>query len=167
MKTLCISYLHYCWRQIWITISDNKYSTNHHGLLKTNPCGKIYSAHTPCNYHVIMSYPPGWQLRKQPTWTWYSFLQVTSPLQICWLLAPEYFRGIVHCICMAKGFGLLTYMCGMCTCVVHICTRKFICFGLIPTAEDVPIKHCIAWLDFTHGIQARLTEHMRWLQMLQ
>ena len=42
----------------------------------------------------------------------------------------------------------------MCVCV-HMFMEK-ICFfgGLNPTTEDVPIKHYIAWLDFTCGIQA-------------
>ena len=42
----------------------------------------------------------------------------------------------------------------VCVCVVHMFMKEYIFFGLIPTAEDVPIKHFIAWLDFTRGIQA-------------
>ena len=32
-----------------------KYSTNPHGLLKLIPYGKMYSAHTSCNYPDVMS----------------------------------------------------------------------------------------------------------------
>ena len=43
----------------------------------------------------------------------------------------------------------------MCVCVCTCLWRKFVFLGgLNPTTEDVPIKHYIAWLDFTCGIQA-------------
>ena len=40
----------------WITIQDNKYSTNPYGLLKLIPYGKMYSAQMSRNYRDVMSY---------------------------------------------------------------------------------------------------------------
>jgi len=41
---------------ISLAISDNKYSTNHHSLLKPIPQGKMYSTQISRNYCDVMSY---------------------------------------------------------------------------------------------------------------